>query len=108
MANGLATLGVRAGHRVALMFGNDFRFFDSLFGPMRLGAVSVALNTRMGDEALRYVLADCEAGALIASAGMADRARAVAAGVPAVRHLIVDAPPAGAGEVAYAELMAAN
>jgi long-chain acyl-CoA synthetase len=56
LANALRALGVGAGTRVALMFGNDYRFLESLFGPMRLGAVAVPLNTRMGDDALRYVV----------------------------------------------------
>ena len=40
MANALRDLGVGPGDRVALMFSNDFRFLESLFAPMRLGAVS--------------------------------------------------------------------
>ena len=48
IATGLARLGVVAGDRVALMFSNDVRFIESLLGPMRLGAVTVPLNTRMG------------------------------------------------------------
>src|SRR6185295_9371601 len=47
MANALRELGVGPGDRVALMFSNDFRFLESLFGPMRLGAVAVPFNTRM-------------------------------------------------------------
>jgi long-chain acyl-CoA synthetase len=100
MANALRDLGVGAGDRVALMFSNDFRFLESLFGPMRLGAVPVPLNTRMGDEALRYVVENSEAKVVIANAAMAARAAALAAAVPAVKHVIVDgAVPDGA--VAY-------
>ena len=62
VANALAALGVTAGDRVALLFNNDFRFLETLFGTMRLGAVAVPLNIRMGDEALRYVAEDSEAG----------------------------------------------
>ena len=69
MANVLAGLGVGAGDRVALLFNNDFRFLETLFGAMRLGAVAVPLNIRMGDEALRYVAEDSEAAVLVASAG---------------------------------------
>ena len=88
MANVLREVGVRAGDRVALMFNNDYRFLESLFGPMRLGAVSVPLNTKLGDEALTYILADSEAKVLIANAAFAARARELAAKVPGVRHLI--------------------
>ena len=52
VANAYAGLGVSAGDRVALMFSNDLRFLPAFFGPMRIGAVAVPLNIRMGDEAL--------------------------------------------------------
>jgi acyl-CoA synthetase (AMP-forming)/AMP-acid ligase II len=55
-ANARAGLGVGAGRRVALMFSNDWRFLPAFFGPMRIGAVSVPLNIRMGDDALAYVI----------------------------------------------------
>ena len=89
MANALRELGVGPGDRVALMFSNDFRFLESLFGPMRLGAVAVPLNTRMGDDALQYVVDDAEAVVMIANRAMAERARGLAARVPRLNHLVV-------------------
>ncbi|MGH9842490.1 MAG: class I adenylate-forming enzyme family protein [Blastocatellia bacterium] len=88
MANALRQLGVKAGDRVALCFSNDYRFLESLFGPMRLGAVPAPLNTKMGDEALAYVIADSEAQVMIANPALAARARALAARLPSIRHLI--------------------
>jgi long-chain acyl-CoA synthetase len=105
-ANALAGLGVGVGHRVGLTFANDVRFLESLFGAMRLGAVPVPLNIRMGDEALAYVLADCEAGVLVAGPGMTERARAIARRVPAVKRLVVQ-DGAGGDELAYEPLLAA-
>ena len=107
MANALDGLGVRAGDRVALMFSNDWRFLEALFGPMRLGAVAVPLNTRMGDDALRYVVEDAEAAVVVANAAMAERAHAVAGALPGVRHLVVDGAAAGVNAVAYEPLLAA-
>ena len=75
LANALAALGVTAGDRVALLFNNDFRFLETLFGIMRLGAVAVPLNIRMGDEALRYVAEDSEAAVMVAGAALAERGR---------------------------------
>jgi long-chain acyl-CoA synthetase len=66
MANALHGLGLRPGDRVAVMFSNDWRFLEAFFGPMRIGAVSVPLNIRMGDEALGYVIRDAEARVLVA------------------------------------------
>jgi long-chain acyl-CoA synthetase len=90
MASVLLGLGVRAGDRVALMFGNDWRFLEAFFAPMRLGAVSVPLNIRMGDEALSYVLDDAEAKVLVAGRDQAERARGLAAQAKALGHLLAD------------------
>jgi long-chain acyl-CoA synthetase len=95
MANALVSLGTRPGDRVALMFNNDYRFIESLLGAMRLGAVPVPLNIRMGDEAILHVIADSEAVILIANSDMAERARCLIPQVPAVRHFIVDAEKTG-------------
>src|SRR5690349_13214735 len=94
MANVLAGLGVGAGDRVALLFNNDFRFLETLFGAMRLGAVAVPLNIRMGDEALSYVAADSEARVLVSAAALAERGRALASRIPAIENLISDGPAA--------------
>ncbi len=106
MANALAGLGVREGSRVALMFGNDFRFIEALLAPMRLGAVSVPLNTRMADDALAYILADSEAPVVVANAAMAARAKALAARAAGVRHVVADGPEA-AGVLDYEGLLEA-
>jgi len=88
VANVLVGLGVGPGDRVALMFNNDYRFIESLIGAMRLGAVPVPLNIRMGDEALTYVVVDSEAVVLIANSEMAARARSLVPQFPGVRHFI--------------------
>jgi long-chain acyl-CoA synthetase len=92
MANVLRSLGVGTGDRVALMFGNDWRFLEAFFAPMRLGAVSVPLNIRMGDEALAYVLDDAEARVLVAGRDQAERARTLAGQAKGVAHFLADGP----------------
>ena len=95
MANALVSLGIGPGDRVALMFSNDYRFIESLLGAMRLGAVPVPLNIRMGDEAITYVVVDSEAVALIANSEMAARAHSLVPQFPGVRHFIVDGEATG-------------
>lgn len=95
MANALVSLGVGPGDRVALMFTNDYRFIESLLGAMRLGAVPVPLNIRMGDEAITYVVVDSEAVALIANSEMAARAHSLVPQFRGVRHFIVDGEATG-------------
>jgi len=105
-ANAFAGLGVGAGNRVALMFANDVRFLESLFAPMRLGAVPVPLNIRMGDDALQYVLADCEARVLVVGPGLGERGRAIAARVPVIEHVLMVDEAVGR-EISYEPLLAA-
>jgi long-chain acyl-CoA synthetase len=104
VANALAGLGVRAGQRVALMFSNDYRFFEALLGAMRLGAVPVPLNIRMGDEALAYVVNDAEASVLVANATLAERACILRRGLAGVKHLIADAKDRE-GAIEYASVV---
>src|SRR4029434_1377508 len=105
VANALAALGVTARNRVSLLFNNDVRFLEMLFGAMRLGAVAVPLNIRMGDEALRYVAEDSEATVMVAGAALAERGRLLAAEISAVKHLVADGP-AGDGALAYEGVLA--
>src|SRR5437899_5639069 len=88
VAGGLRGLGVEPGDRVALLFSNDWRFAEVLFGTMRLGAVAVPLNIRMGDEALAYVLGDAEARVLVANGEQAGRAERLTECVHGIRHLV--------------------
>ena len=90
VGNVLRSLDLRAGDRVGLVFDNDFRFFECCFGAMRVGVIPVPLNTRMGDDALSFILDDAETEVIIASAGMAARARTLAARTGHTRTLLVD------------------
>ena len=58
VAKGLRELGVGAGDRVALLFGNHYRYIETLLGCMRLKAIGVPLNARLSDEALLYIISD--------------------------------------------------
>jgi long-chain acyl-CoA synthetase len=88
VANALHDIGVSIGDRVALMFNNDCRFVETLFGTIRLGAVPVLVNVRMGDDAVSHIVADSESVVIVANADLAARALAVSRRVSAVRHLI--------------------
>jgi long-chain acyl-CoA synthetase len=90
MANALATIGVKSGDRVALLFNNEFQFVEAMFGAMRIRAVGVPLNTRMSDEALAYVLEDSAADVLVAGTQMGPRLRNLLARVSRSIHVICD------------------
>jgi acyl-CoA synthetase (AMP-forming)/AMP-acid ligase II len=73
MSNLLAGLGMEKAERAAILFNNDYRFLECMFGAMRIGAIPVPLNTRMSDEALAYILEDSGAKLLLAGPDMGQR-----------------------------------
>jgi long-chain acyl-CoA synthetase len=73
VADVLAGRGVGRGDVVALATGNDWRFVEALLGTLRLGAVALPLNVRLGRDALAYVVAHSEAKLVIATEQQAQR-----------------------------------
>ncbi|MDJ0948553.1 MAG: benzoate-CoA ligase family protein [Alphaproteobacteria bacterium] len=61
----LRGLGVRPGDRVAIQLTDTPEFVACYLGAMKVGAVSVALNLRLGADEIAYILNDCEAKVLL-------------------------------------------
>jgi acyl-CoA synthetase (AMP-forming)/AMP-acid ligase II len=97
--------GAGPGSKVLLLFPNDYRLIECLFGTLRTGAVAVPANTRLGIETLRYIAGHCDATALVAHASLADKARAMLAAAPALRTMLIvegDEPGAESYDAAIA------
>jgi acetyl-CoA synthetase len=77
-AHWLAARGIRPGDRVAIMLEPSFAFYASLFGAMKMGAISVPLFTLFGPDGLRLRIDDCTPRLLLTTAEKA----AMAAGIP--------------------------
>jgi len=94
-AHGLRARDVEPEQRVAMLLPDGPAWAATFFAALKLGAVAVPLNTRLGAADVRTVLADCRAKAVVA-----DRATLAAAGVDAEalgpRVLDFDALVAGA------------
>src|SRR5215472_9508186 len=56
LAGALTALGVGAGDRVAVLAPNGAMPLEAHFGPMRIGAILVMLNTRLGAEELKWMI----------------------------------------------------
>ncbi len=65
-ANALRALGVRPGERVVLLLRDTPEFVAAWLGAVQAGAVAIGLNTKLGEEDYRHVLADSGARLLIA------------------------------------------
>lgn len=60
LANFFLTNGVEKGDRVAILAPNHIGYLDFFFACMRIGAIFIPLNWRLGEDELTYVLQDCE------------------------------------------------
>jgi fatty-acyl-CoA synthase len=65
LAAALASLGVAPGDRVAVLALNGVCALEAHFGPMRIGAVLVMLNTRLASAELAWMLKHCGAKVLL-------------------------------------------
>ncbi|MDT0306377.1 AMP-binding protein [Streptomyces sp. DSM 44917] len=86
-ADGLHTLGVRPGDRVALLLPNCPQFVVAFFATLRLGAVVVPTDPQYSEHELRRQLDEVGAVAVVAFDGVVRKAAAARDGTR-VRHLI--------------------
>jgi len=108
----LQQLGVRAGERVLILMRDTPEFAAAWLGAVRLGAVAVALNTKLSEADYRHILADSAARLVVVEdvfahtrpdlTGELARVRRIAIagrgarGVPAWRDLVKAAGPVAA------------
>ena len=72
VANGLLTLGVEKGQRVAILGENSLQHLLLFMGAGKIGAVTVSLNYRLTPAELGFIIRDSETRALLALEGMQD------------------------------------
>src|SRR3989442_7497306 len=89
VADLLRGLGVGRDDKVLLMLPNDWRFAECLLGPLRLGAVSVPANIKLGAEALTYIAQHSDSTVLIGHIDLTEKIKAVQAGSPNLRQVLV-------------------
>jgi len=58
-------MGLARGERLAMIVGNRFEFVEVMYGAMRAGVVPVPLNTRLGADALDYIIRDAGCAAAV-------------------------------------------
>jgi crotonobetaine/carnitine-CoA ligase len=89
VANGLATLGVQPGERVATLLENSAEAMLAWWGAVRGGYVAVPVNTAYKGHYLRHQLHDSGSRVLIVQQSLAERAAAVVEDLADLRHVIV-------------------
>ena len=85
VAQALWAWGLRPGDAVAAIMTNEERFFELFWGAMRSGLFFTPVNWHLSAEEMQYVVDDCDAKVLFASAKVRDAAASIAGQVPKVQ-----------------------
>ncbi|MGI9311728.1 MAG: AMP-binding protein, partial [bacterium] len=89
VANLLAAHGLGMENRVALLAHDTVHWPAIFWGALRAGVIPVALNTLLGTEQYRYILADARAKALFVSAPLLEAVEPLLAQLPHLKHVFV-------------------
>jgi benzoate-CoA ligase family protein len=87
--NVLKTLGLRMEERVAILMPDTPEFVFAFFGAMKMGAVSIPLNTLLGPPDYQYLLNDSRARVLVVHAGLLDRIAGIRPNLRHLHHILV-------------------
>ena len=82
LARQLATAGVQAGQRIALLAANSFAYVAFVHALTRLGAILVPLNLRLAVEELRWQVRDVHASLLVYDTDNTQLAQEIGRAVP--------------------------
>jgi fatty-acyl-CoA synthase len=108
-AGALASLGVRAGDRVAWTGGNHPSALETLYGCGQLGAIWVPVNARLTAPEAEYVLGHAGASVVVHGRDHGALADELRGRLPAVRVWVAAEPPnaGGTDSLPYEDLLAA-
>jgi carnitine-CoA ligase len=88
-ADAFRSLGIDAGHNVAVMMPTNVDAYHAWMGLAWLCAIEVPLNTMYRDRMLRYILDNSDAATFVIGAQFADRLLDIATQLPKLRTVIV-------------------
>jgi long-chain acyl-CoA synthetase len=89
LANGLKSLGIKKGDRVAIMLPNIPEFVYSFYALQKLGAIAVPFNTMYKGREVLHILNDSGAKAIIALTNFAPLINEIQPDVPTLEHIIL-------------------
>ncbi len=106
LANGLDSMGLEKGDRVAILHENCHVFLEAYFAAAHLGLILVPLNFRLSPRELAMILNDSGSGVLIAQSKFQDGVNSLAGFSCNMQRIIWTQKAAGPGETAYEDLLA--
>lgn len=84
LARHLHEAGLRKGDHLALLSGNDPKVYEVYWAALRSGLYITAVNRHLSPSEISYIVNDCGARALIASAGLREAAEKIVEETPGV------------------------
>jgi long-chain acyl-CoA synthetase len=90
VSNFLKEIGVKRGSRIALLFENSFDYIICYYAILKVGGISVALNTETSIDSLIYLLNDCGAVALLSQKKFSKYIVPAISKIPYLNHVIIN------------------
>lgn len=107
LANGLLTLGVRKGDRVASLNRNCHQHIEIFFARQKIGAVEVTLNPRLSQEELAWQINDSKTNTIFVAAELLDKVRPILSSCKGIKN-IISLSGAFGKEIDYEDLVASS
>lgn len=109
-AGALRALGIKQGERVAVLLRNRPEFVIAFYGALKAGAVAAPVSWAVTPAEQRFLIADCEARALVTDAALWAPLRDLRPAMPSLQHTVLVGPTAalGAGEHDFDALLSAG
>ncbi|MGW6331192.1 acyl-CoA synthetase [Nocardia rhamnosiphila] len=107
LARHLHAAGLRRGDHIALLSGNDPKVYEAYWAALRSGLYITAVNRHLSPAEISYIVDDCGAKALIASAGLREAAEAIVEQTPGVEIRLAFGGPVE-GYESYEDALAAQ
>lgn len=107
LARHLHAAGLRRGDHIALLSGNDPKVYEAYWAALRSGLYITAVNRHLSPAEISYIVNDCGAKALIASAGLREATEAIVEQTPEVEIRLAFGGPVE-GYESYEDALAAQ
>ncbi len=108
VGNALRRLGVRFGESVGILALDSAEWVAAFFGTLKIGAVSVGLNTLLKSHDYHYMLRDSRTRVLFVQDALLPAVAGLRPQLPALEHIIVIGPDAPDGFLGYRRLIEAE
>jgi long-chain acyl-CoA synthetase len=103
LTNGLLSLGIEKGDRVALFLPNIPAFVLGYFATQKLGAIAVSVNVMLKKDEVKYILGD--AGAKVLFTTEEQRAEVPNDDLPDLKHIVIAEGEASGNDMHINDLM---